>query len=195
MRPVWSSLQYGISLVVLALLPAHSARTAPLHRAVSATATPVPGAPITLDALQAKEVAVLEEFIHAYNAGHVGAALALFGRRPGWSDCDYRQGRVIYGLGHASLQRWLEQRAADHDHLDIGSIEVGTVQENALGVTFQRRQSDTLRALGQPHGIMSFLSAKVLFDPRVGGASDPPIGRFANGPYGGSQEYCRLHPS
>ncbi len=166
-----------------------------MHQGVMAPlATPVSGLPLTLDAQQAQEVAVLIAFINAYNAGRVDTALALFGPPWVWSDCDYRHGVVLAGQDKASLRRWLQQRAADHDWLDIGRITVGTVQEEALGVTFKRRTSDTLRALGRPQGIAPTLSAKVIFDGRSGAAARPSIMRFVNGPYGGSLGFCRVRP-
>ncbi len=150
--------------------------------------------PLTLDAQQAQEIAVLIEFIQAYNAGHVSAALSLFGPPWHWSDCDYRRVVVLVGQDRASLRRWLQQRAADHDRLDIGSITVGTAQEQVLGVTFKRRASGALRALGHPQGIAPALGAKVIFDGRAGLTARPSIAQFANGPYGGSLDVCRVRP-
>jgi len=188
-------------LVVFVVLPlalppvAHPARIDAMRQGVMAPlATPVPGLPLTLDARQAREVAVLIEFIQAYNAGHVSTALSLFAPPWHWSDCDYRRVVVLVGQDRASLRRWLEQRATDHDRLDIGSITVGTVQEEVLGVTFKRRTSDTLRALGRPQGIAPALSAKVIFDGRAGLTARPSIAQFANGPYGGSLDSCRVRP-
>jgi len=166
-----------------------------MHQGVMAPrATPVSGLPLTLDAQQAQEVAVLIAFIHAYTAGRVSTALSLFGREWNWSDCDYRRVAVLVGRDKDSLRRWLEQRAADHDRLDIGRITVGTVQEQALGVTFKRRTSDTLRALGRPHGIAPTLGTKVIFYGRAGMTARPSILGFAMGPYGGSLDSCRVRP-
>jgi len=180
----------------LALPPvARLTRIDAMHRGVMAPlATPVSDMPLTLDAQQAREVAVLIEFIQAYNAGHVGTALSLFAPPWHWSDCDYRRVVVLVGQDRASLRRWLQQRAVDHDRLDIGSITVGTAQEQVLGVTFKRRASDTLRALGRPQGIAPALSAKVIFDGRAGMTARPSIVQFANGPYGGSLDVCRVRP-
>ena len=185
-------------LVVIALLiavppVAYPAQVGALRRGVMAPpATPVSDMPLTLDAQQAQEVAVLIAFIHAYNAGRVSTALSLFGPEWNWSDCDYRHVAVLVGRDKDSLRRWLHQRAADHDRLDIGRITVGTVQEWALGVTFKRRTSDTLRALGRPHGIVPTLGAKVIFDSRAGMTARPSLLGFAMGPYGGSLDSCRV---
>ncbi len=191
----WLAPLFVSIVLLLALLPsvAYPAPMKALHRGVMVPlATPVSDLPLTLDAQQAQEVAVLIAFIHAYNAGHVDTAVALFGPPWVWSDCDYRRGAVLAGQDKASLRRWLEQRAADHDRLDIGRITVGTEQEVALGVTFKRRTSDTLRALGHPQGIVPALSAKVIFDGRSGVVARPSIIRFVNGPYGGSLDFCRV---
>ncbi len=183
-------------VLVLSLPPvAHPARIGARHcGAVAPVATPAPAMPLTLDARQAQEVAVLIAFIDAYNGGHVGMAVALFGSPWLWSDCDYRRGAVLTGDGKASLTRWLQGRAADHDQLEIRSITVGTEQETALGVTFKRRTSDALRSLGRPHGIAPTLSAKVIFDDRSSSTGRPSIVRFVNGPFGGSLDFCRLRP-
>ena len=179
-----------------ALLPvAHPARIDAMQQGGKAPLeTPMSGLPLTLDARQAQEVAVLIEFIQAYNAGRVSTALSFFGPPWIWSDCDYRRVAILEGQDRASLQRWLQQRAADHDRLDIGSITVGTEQEVALGVTFKRRMSDTLRALGRTQGITPTISAKVIFDGRAGMTTRPSIIRFVNGPYGGSRDFCRVRP-
>jgi hypothetical protein len=173
-----------------------AAQARSFQRAVLAPlATSVPGEPFALNAQQSQEVAVLVAFIRAYNAGHVRPALSLFGSSPGWSDCDYRRGVVVMGGTKASLRRWLQQRAADHDHLDIGSVEVGSLQTRVLGVIFKRRTSDTLRSLGHPQGIIPVLGAKVIFGRRTGATMRPPIDRFANGPFGGDSSAlasCRV---
>ena len=194
-RLPWRVQLYIVVLLLLVLPPAMRPTGVDGRRgALDSTATPVSGSPLTLDARQAQEVAVLIEFIQAYNAGRVSAALSLFGPPWVWSDCDYRRVAVLEGQDRASLRRWLQQRAADHDRLDIGSITVGAEQEVALGVTFKRRTSDTLRALGRPQGIAPTLSAKVIFDGRAGITTRPSIVRFANGPYGGSLDFCRVRP-
>jgi hypothetical protein len=137
-----------VALQVVGAVPPHVTRIM-----ARSAATPVPGAPITLDARQAQEVAVLVDFIRAYNTGQTATALALFGPPWLWSDCDYRHGQVIGGKGIISLRQWLVRHKADHDRLDIGTIAVGTEQEQALGVTFQRRTNDTLRDLGKSKGL------------------------------------------
>jgi len=195
MRQVGSSVRRLIAIGVAVLVGLQVVSAVPPHAtrsiAQSAAATVVPGAPIELDARQAQEVAVLVEFFRAYNAGQMATALALFGPTWLWSDCDYRVGHVIVGKGIDSLKRWLLQRKADHDRLEIGSIYVGTLQEEALGASFRRRTSDTLRALGKSRGIVPAGAAKVSFGD-VSGALR--MLKFANGPYGGSQESCQVRP-
>lgn len=173
-----------VGLQVVSVVPPHATRSM-----AQSAATAVPGAPIELDARQAQEVAVLVEFFRAYNAGQVATALALFGPTWLWSDCDYRRGHVIVGKGIDSLKRWLLQRKADHDRLEIGSIYVGTLQEEALGASFRRRTNDTLRALGKSRGIVPAIAAKVIFGDVSGAVR---ITGFANGPYGGTQESCQV---
>lgn len=180
----------GVLVLVALLPPVFSARSTNPRALLSVTATAVPGAPLALDTQQAQEVAVLVDFLRAYNAGHVARAVALFGPAGSWSDCDYRRGHAVGGRGTASLKRWLQERAADHDRLDLGHIDIGTLQEDALGALFTRRMSTTLRTLGHPHGIVPQGGAKVLFAYRPGAASPPTIATFANGPIGGSQEPC-----
>lgn len=99
------------------------------------------------------------------------------------------------GETKASLRRWLQQRAADHDRLEIGSVEVGSPGTHVLGVTFTRRTSDTLRSLGHPQGITPTLGAKVVFGRRTGATMRPSIVRFASGPFGGDSSAlasCRV---
>jgi len=143
-RLPWQGLLYVIVLLLCVLAPfARPTHADGLHREIRSQVTPVPGEPIVLDMQQAQEVAVLVAFIRAYNAGHVDVALTMFRAPWVWSDCDYRRGTVLAGQDKGSLTHWLRQRSADHDQLDIGSIMVGTVQEEALGVTFKRRTVTT----------------------------------------------------
>jgi hypothetical protein len=184
-------------MLLLALTPGASVTQAsPLGRSdLAPLAASVPGEPLTLNAQQSQEIAVLVTFIRAYNAGHVRTALSLFIPYPGWSDCDYRRGVVVVGDTKASLRRWLQQRAADHDRLDLGNVVVGAPGTHVLGVTFKRRTSDTLRSLGRLRGITPTLGAKVIFDGRTGATIRPAIDRFANGPFGGDSSTlatCRI---
>jgi len=137
--------------------------------------------------LQVRMASTLQRFLDAYNAGSVDAAASLLTDDAGGSDCDYREVRVRLFNGRAAFVVWLEERAADHDHLELGTVfnenpEGGPV----VGAGFARRTSDTLRRLGFPNGIHPKQVAKVIFSE-----DGSRIRAFANGPYGGDQEVCR----
>jgi hypothetical protein len=87
------------------------------------------------------------------------------------------------------VERWLNQRFADRDYLQVGRVynENPETPTGGLGVEFSRRTSKTLRALGFPNGIKPQLSAKV----RLTSVGVSRIAVFANGPVGGSQDSCR----
>ncbi len=97
---------------------------------------------------------------------------------------------VLLGAGTVWARQWLSDRAADHDRLIVESI----VNENpdpasgshVVGLSFARRTSDTLKALGHPDGIVPTSAAKIVFS-----ANDDRIRAFANGPGGGSAGSCR----
>ena len=194
MTRLFGRVRLCVVIVILSapLAATHSVRAGGMHRIMQSPILPAPGGPVTLDLQQAEEVAVLMGFVRAYNGGRIGPALLLVGQSVRWSDCDYRRGIVITGRDKTSFTSWLHQRVADHDRLDVRSIEVGIDDEYALGITFARRRSDTLQALGHPHGIVPELSAKVLFAFHAGSMASPLIGGFANGPYGGSPAPCRV---
>lgn len=115
----------------------------------------------------------------------------LFAERSGVSDCDYRTGRVVGATGLHEIARWLRERASDRDRLEVARIfnenpdpETGG---RVVGVQWERRSSDTLRALGFDGGIRPQVGAKVVFDQ-----SGERLTKFANGPFGGPEELCRV---
>jgi hypothetical protein len=61
-----------------------------------------------------------------------------------------------------------------------------------MGVSFARRTSDTLRAVGLTEGIEPRLAAKVFFDYSDPRNTQPraQLTNFNNGAFGGSQEPC-----
>jgi len=132
-------------------------------------------------------VATLVAFLDAYNAGRVDAALALLTSDVVASDCDYRAASSVSVSGIEAARRWLQQRADDHDQLVLESV----ANENpdpatgsyVVAVSYARRTSDTLRALGYPNGLSPRLATKVVFS-----TSDDHIRAFANG---GNSEFCR----
>jgi hypothetical protein len=122
-----------------------------------------------------------------YNAGSVDVAASLVTDDIIGSDCDYREVRVVVFNGRSAFVAWLKERAADHDHLELGSISDPNRAGGAvLPATFAIRASDTLRSLGFASGIHPQLVAKVIFtDDRS------RIRAFGNGPSGGDQDLCR----
>ena len=78
------------------------------------------------------------------------------------SDCDYCRGIVMVFRGKNEASVWLRSRAADHDHMEIGSV----VNENpdptsgadVVGVSWRSRRIDTL-----PRPIVPPVAAKVVF--------------------------------
>ena len=155
--------------------------------APTASAAPHDPGVFSLSAAQAREVAVVVEFLRACNAGQLEAALAMFAGNPGVSDCDYQAVEDVEFHGPAEVGRWLRQRIAEHDVLTVARIfnENPDQPVGGVGVEYQRRSSDTLRALGFPNGITPTLATKVVF------SADDRIERFANGPFGGPAEACR----
>jgi hypothetical protein len=143
----------------------------------------------TLTGRQAAEVSVVSGFLGAFNRRQLQRSLAYLSVDPTVSDCDYRQVRAVQVSGTRSVERWLKQRFADRDYLQVGRVynENPEMPTGVLGVEFSRRTSKTLRALGFPNGIKPQLSAKV----RITRGGIPRIAVFANGPVGGSQESCR----
>src|SRR5262249_53774551 len=141
---------------------------------------------------QAQNVTTVIELMRAYNAGQLDDVLALLDDKVGWSDCDFQNISVVNLLGKTKVSDWLQKRFADHDFLAIATIELPStenqdpVTKDVVGVAYRYRTSDTLKNLGFPKGIKPPLASKIVFTP----THDRVLG-FANGPYGGSAEFCR----
>ena len=94
---------------------------------------------------QARLVATTLGFIDAWNAGHVADALAVLTEDVVGSDCDARGSRVQL-RGKEDFARWLAERAAEHDRLEVARI----LNENpdpstgarVVGVVYASRTSD-----------------------------------------------------
>lgn len=187
----------GLVLVVgMALLAACTDRTAapgsggpaPASGPPATTAGVAPAERLAgvfkVNAAQAREVAAVVEFLRAFNAGRHAEALGLLAAEPVVSDCDYRAGRGVEFHGRAAVAGWLRGRAADHDRLTLAGIfdENPDQPVGVVGVEYERRGSDTLRALGFPTGIVPAGATKVVF------TADLRIERFVNG---GSADQCR----
>lgn len=170
--------------------PSSSASATPARAATSPTPPPLT---FRVGAPQARMVTTLVAFLDAYNAGDVDRALALMTDDVSISDCDYRALRVLSPIGRIAARQWLSDRAADHDRLILDSV----VNENpdpasgshVVAVSYARRTSDTLRALGFPDGIEPRAATKAVFT-----ATDDRLRAFANGPFSGPIDLCKPGP-
>ena len=144
---------------------------------------------VTVLASDAPRVVLAEHFIAAFNRGDRLAVLALMVDDPSVSDCDYATAMVVDLQGGHEVSAWLRGRIADHDRFLIERIENENTDASsaALGVTFARRTSDSLRALGFADGVQPQSAAKIRF---TGSGTDLRIEAFANGPGGGPSTLC-----
>jgi hypothetical protein len=174
-------------MVALAsLLIACNGHVEPVRPSPSAVRAGGP-AVFSVNGQQALEVVTVARFVKAFNAGRIDDAMALWADDVGGSDCDYRRATALSFSGRQQTQDWLHARAADHDRLDIREVYNLNPDQpvGVAGVGWARRSSDTLRALRLGDGIVPQLGAKVVFD--LSGR----IRSFANGPDGGSANFCR----
>src|SRR5258707_11584270 len=81
---------------------------------------------VSLSLSQAQNVTTLIELMHAYNAGHLEEVLALLDEKVGWSDCDFQNINVVNLVGKTKVGDWLQKRFADHDFLEIATIELAS---------------------------------------------------------------------
>jgi hypothetical protein len=127
-------------------------------------------------------------FIDAFNQGDRATLLALLSDDPAVSDCDYVAAADVEFRGRDQVSQRIAARIADHDHLVIERVENENQDPSsaAIGVTFVRRRSDSLRALGFA-SIRPKSSAKIRF---VGSGDGLRIEAFANGPGGGPSTLC-----
>ncbi len=143
-----------------------------------------------LSAKKARLVSVVLSLFDAYNRGSLEDALAVLDARISWSDCNYKLTAIVDLKGKSEVAKYLQQRFADHDQFEIASIENFNPEpessSRALGISYLRRSSDTLRSLGFRSGIKPAAATKVVF-------ADPAdqILAFGNGPVGASAELCR----
>jgi len=147
---------------------------------------------VSLSLTQAQNVTTMIELMRAYNAGHLEEVLALLDEKVSWSDCDFQNISVVNLIGKTKVGDWLQKRFADHDFLEIATIELANVEnqdtasKDVVVAEYLYRTSDTLKNLGFPNGIKPSLASKVVFTP-----THDHVLHFANGPYGGSAEFCR----
>jgi hypothetical protein len=144
---------------------------------------------VTVLVSDALRVALVEQFVDAFNRGDRERLLALLIDDASVSDCDYVAVADVEFRGRDQVSQWVTARIADHDHFTVERIENGNPDPSsaAIGVTFARRMSDSLRASGFPNGIRPKSSAKIRF---AGGGDGLRIEAFANGPGGGPSELC-----
>jgi hypothetical protein len=144
-----------------------------------------PPAPPQLSAFQERASATIEGFLEAYNGGQVEAASALLTEGGDITDCDFRQGRTVVVRGKEAVSAWLRERVADHDRIVLAGLALGRDGTETLALTYERRTSDTLQALGFPDGIQPGVAQVVV------NKNGDRLAAFATGPYGGPQDTCR----
>ena len=184
--------------------PASPATMTPTHVPPSASplptatlsATDIPSARLeaghdtfSMTGEQAQEVAVFMAFLHAYNNGQFEEALASLSEHVIGSDCDYRNVKTILFRGKSQAADWLRERQSESDHLLVSQIydqNPDPSGAHVLGVTFSKRTSRTLTALGFADGITLLGGAKVVFETKP-----TLISVFANASVGGGARMCR----
>jgi len=151
--------------------------------------------------VQAQEIAAVVGFIHAYNHADLKAALTYLAKMPrsGQStttatDCDYRRRTTKVYVFRRGFKRWLKQRFADHDRLTFGRIlDKNPAQPiGVVGVEYARRQSDTLRKLGYPKGIVPQIAQKLPFVFKRGVPKFPVFGLASTPPTATPNPECAL---
>ena len=165
----------------------------PTATALLVSSPPVPQGNATRIATDA---ATVSAFLDAYNAGQRDRALGYLTDDADFSDCTYPTGNWVDNQGKEAVTAWVSARLADHDHLIVASIDDNNPMNAAhhvVGVTYVKRTSDTLRALGFADGMTPPLATKVILT-----ADGQQIQRFANGPVGASRDFvdrvCRPSP-
>lgn len=135
-------------------------------------------------------MALVEQFVAAFNGGDRAGVLVLMSDDPGVSDCDYATASVVDLRGRDQVSAWLDARMSEHDQLTLSSISNSNPDpaSAAIGVSFSRRTNDTLRRLGFVDGLTPQVGAKIRF---TGSGAELRIEEFANGPVGGPSELCR----
>ena len=116
---------------------------------------PPSGLTFTVTGPQAGTIALVVRFVTAFNDARFEDALALFAGDANVSDCDYASHAVVEAQGRAEIQSWLLGRMADHDRLVIGRIfNMNPDSDQAVGVDFALRSSDSIGTLGAPNGLV-----------------------------------------
>lgn len=146
------------------------------------------GDAFTVTGDEARAIATVVRFVDAINGGDLRAASDLMTTDASVSDCDYATGAVIIRDGNDAASRWIADRIADHERLEIlGIYNHNASFDRVVGVSFVRRSNDMLKRLGAPTGIVPSTDAKVVLT-----ADMTRIATFALGPGGaGSGEISR----
>ncbi|MGI8687460.1 MAG: nuclear transport factor 2 family protein [Thermomicrobiales bacterium] len=133
------------------------------------TATPSTPSNVYLAPELARALGTTEAFLRAYNAGQHDTALALLTEDSTLYDCDYDTGSAIEAVGKDQASAWLQARIADHDQLVVAELFYGPTawREPSTGIiaiaaVYERRTSDTVRALGFPDGVKKNPSKVIL---------------------------------
>lgn len=133
---------------------------------------------VTVD--EARAIVTVVRFVDAINGGDLRAASDLMTTDASVSDCDYATGALIIRDGDDAASRWIADRIADHERLEIRDIyNHNATFDRVVGVSFVRRSNDTLKRLGAPTGIVPSTDAKVVLT-----ADMTRIATFALGPGG-----------
>lgn len=138
----------------------------PSAAVTSQSADPTPTS--SLSGSQARGAATVVAFLNAYNAGDFAGAFALLSQSVVVTDCDYRTAGAIRWDGKNEAAKWLQERIADHDRFILRDLQPGVPNEAgsfAMALSYERRTSDTLRALGFPNGITPQLATKAILSP------------------------------
>lgn len=117
--------------------------------------------------VQARGAATVLAFFAAYNSGRVDEALRLLTDDVLVIDCDYRAARTIQAEGKDQAAALLRAKVADHDAFVLDELLFNPPEHVnrwpfAIGISYARRTSDSLRSLGFPDGIVSRLGAKAI---------------------------------
>lgn len=150
-----------------------------------------PSAPSTwvapsIDPSGGERLALVAEFLRAFNAGDVAAVMRTLGPFPLISACDYASGRAREFGGREEVIRWLSAQANDEARLEWRSIGSANPGSTSLGVDIANVRSNWLTDHGYPDGVRPAVGVKVRF------TSGDRIEAFAMSQVGGPPDACML---
>lgn len=142
---------------------------------------------LRISASEAKAIAIVVRFIQLINDGDSRAANEILANDASVSDCDFANMTVVIFEGNKAATRWVAERIADHERLEIGTLfNANPVFDGAIGLVLSNRSNDTLTRLGARAGIAPSLSAKVVVTDDMS-----HIRTFAMAPGGGDPAIIR----